>query len=312
MIEEKTLIVINVAANSGAAKCKWETIEKEVLQYIGGEVIVRVYSPPFDLQSFFKEIIKHEYYQFIVGGGDGTINFVANILYELQVQGLLKSFTLGALALGSSNDFFKPMAHLINGIPVRINIKSARFEDIGSVKIDNSNGEKLEKIFLVNAGLGVTADANFLFNNPNKLINFLKPKATQLAILATALITIFNHSNKTITIRIQKKIIEVAMSNLSIILIPYISGSFHYNKERSEKNRFDIFLCKEMGRLSLLKTLIDLSRGEFKIGKGRIVYYSKNLRIKSKNDIPLEIDGEIFLGRSFDFELISKKICLAT
>lgn len=311
MIEEKTLIVINEAAKSGAAKFKWETIEEEVLQYIGGEVIVRVYSPPFDLGSYFKEIIKQEYYQFIVGGGDGTINFVANILYELQVQGLLKSFTLGALALGSSNDFFKPEAHLINGIPVRINVKNARFEDIGIVKIVNSNGEKAEKIFLVNAGLGVTADANFLFNNPNGLIDFLKPRVTQLAILVTALITIFKHSNKTLTIRIQNEMIKVAMSNLSIILIPYISGSFHYKKERSEKDRFDIFLCKEMGRLSLLKTLIALSKGEFKTGEDRIVYYSKNLKIKSKNDIPLEIDGEIFLGSSFNFELIPKRICLA-
>ncbi len=37
MIEEKTLIVINEGANSGAAKGKWETIEKDVLQYIGGD-----------------------------------------------------------------------------------------------------------------------------------------------------------------------------------------------------------------------------------------------------------------------------------
>lgn len=304
MVEEKTLIIINGQANAGEAKRKWERMEKAVLQILKGKVIVKIYEPPYDLRSFLTDVAVRGYYRFIVGGGDGTINFVTNILYRLEQQGILKKVIIGALALGSSNDFFKPITHQIQNIPVRIDMKQAKFEDIGLVTIENNQGERKERIFVVNAGLGVTAQANYVFNNPNRIIAFLKPRATQLAILATAILTIFKYSNKRLTIRVNKKNIKVDLSNLSITLIPYVSGSFHYKKERAKSGTFDIFLCKDLGRIALLKTLITLSQGKFKIGANRIVDRSKLVEVKSNNDIPLEIDGEVFLGQQFKFQLM--------
>lgn len=311
MVEEKTLIIINGQANAGEAKRKWEVIEKAVLHNLDGKVIVKIYEPPYDLRSFLNDFANLGYYRFIVGGGDGTINFASNILYKLQQRGIIKNLILGALALGSSNDFFKPISHQIQNTPVRIDMEQAKFEDIGIVNIQNKQGKIKEKIFMVNAGLGVTAQANYLFNNPNGIIAFLKPRAAQLAILATAILTILKHSNKRLTIRFNKEIIKVDLSNLSITLIPYVSGSFHYKKERSKRGTFDIFLCKDMRRVALLKTLITLSQGKFKTGLNRIVDRSKVVEVQSKNDIPMEIDGEVFLGHYFKFQLKANVIRFA-
>jgi diacylglycerol kinase family enzyme len=237
---------------------------------------------------------------------------VANILYELQEQEVLDDYVLGALALGSSNDFFKPSSPDIQNIPVRIDFENTRPSDQGLVEITNARNEVIKKVFLVNAGLGVTSQANYLFNSPNRLIEFLKPRATHLAILLTAVLTILRHSNKAIKIRFQQKESRVQMSNLSITIIPYISGSFRYKDERGEGGFFDIYLCCNMGRMTLLKTLIDLSSGKFRVGRNRVIDRSRTVEVSSDIEMPLEVDGEIFMGHSFKFQLRMNAILLAS
>lgn len=304
-------IIINTAANAGRAASKWERIKKEVQANFKGNVSVMPYMPPFDLRSYVRQCAGSGIRNYIVGGGDGTLNYAANILYELEGEGLLENYALGALGLGSSNDFFKPSSRRIQNIPVRIDLQKATPSDRGLVRIANREGETCLKVFLVNAGLGVISQANYLFNHPNTLIHFLKPRATPLAIVVTALLTIFRHTNKTIDMGIDNKVCRVDMSNVSITIVPFISGSFRYKEERDKEGVFDVYLCHDMGRMELLKTLIDLSKGTFGAGKNRVITTARTADIVSEEEIPLELDGEILTGNSFQFELNRKAILLA-
>lgn len=312
MRRSNVAILINEAANAGKAKGRWERIKNEVLAGFNGNVLIKLYEPPYDLGSYLKECADLGVCNYIVGGGDGTLNYVANILYKFEGAGFLKDYVLGALALGSSNDFFKPSSRLIKNIPVRINMEKPKPSDRGAVRIRDAQNKTIEKVFLVNAGLGVTAQANYLFNHPNTLIAFLKPRATQLAIIVTAVLTILGHRNRTIQMEIHEGVSEVQMSNLSITIIPFISGSFRYKKERDTSGVFDIYLCRNMGRMALLKTLIDLSSGKFREGKNRVIDTATTVEITSGNEIPLELDGEIFMGYDFKFELNANAILLAS
>ena len=311
MRNNEVVIIINAAANGGKARGKWERIKKEVLAHFKGKVTIQEYVPPFDLKAYLKGCARAGIRQFIAGGGDGTLNYTANILYELERGKFLEDYVLGALGLGSSNDFFKPRSRSFHDIPVRIDLEKARRSDRGRVCITNAQKEITQRVFLVNAGLGVTSNANYLFNNPDPLIGFLKPRATSLAILLTALQTIFRHTNKTIDLLVHGSVSRVAMSNLSITLIPFISGSFRYKEHRETEGVFDLYLCRDMGRMELLRTLVALSRGAFRAGKHRMITTARTVAIRSGEDIPLEVDGEIFMGSAFQFEIDHHAIRLA-
>ena len=89
--------------------------------------------------------------------------------------------------------------------------------------------EFFHKYFLLNASMGVTAEANNLFNNPDAVLKFLKKHFTGLAILYAAFRTIFSYKN------FEAKIIfdsyetySFNISNLSIIKSPNISGDLSY------------------------------------------------------------------------------------
>ena len=57
---------------------------------------------------------------FIAAGGDGTVSALADELVWARGRIPLGEFTLGAVGLGSSNDFHKPFGRAVGGVPVRI------------------------------------------------------------------------------------------------------------------------------------------------------------------------------------------------
>jgi hypothetical protein len=115
--------------------------------------------------------------EFISAGGDGTVNALVNALASMLGPEELRNVTVGALGLGSSNDFHKPYTHTIHGFPARIDFDRARPRDAGCLSFDSCR-----RFFLVNASAGVTANANAFFNGPDTGLRLLKSVSTAAAI----------------------------------------------------------------------------------------------------------------------------------
>lgn len=100
---------------------------------------------------------------FIAAGGDGTVNRLLNTLLNAPVEA--RELTLGAIGLGSSNDFHKPFnpASMLQGIPLRLDETRSRPCDVIQVRC-LQDGRMEQKFGIINASIGIAARANARYN----------------------------------------------------------------------------------------------------------------------------------------------------
>ena len=76
----------------------------------------------------------------IAGGGDGTVNAVLSALVTHAGAARLRRIKVGAVGLGSSNDFHKPFGTTLAGIPCRLDRHRLRDHDIGRLDYEDPQG----------------------------------------------------------------------------------------------------------------------------------------------------------------------------
>lgn len=310
MKPNKVAILVNLDAKQGMAKYAWKEISHDVLNYFPEDTLVLTYSIPFDIEQVILELINSKKVDgFVSAGGDGSLNFVLNAIIKTQKDNA-KNFYLGSIGLGSSNDFLKPNSNKIKKIPVRMNWLKSRLADVGLVQYENSKGKQKTRYFVINANMGVTASANYSFNNPGKILAFLKKKWTNLAIMFAALNGIFCYRNYPVNMLIDKTLSkEIQLSNLSVIKNPNISGKFRYSQKIVYNDGFlGLNYCNGMTKYELIATLFGLLKGKFIANSKRETYKIKSLDVISKDLVPIETDGEVFLGNKIRFKILPKTI----
>ena len=307
-------LLLNTYAGGGSAKKKWEQIESAVQKNINKVKIINL-DNSVDTSKVIQEAEKNDDKDFIIAGGDGTINFFLNDLINTIDSKEIVKYKIGAIGIGSSNDFHKPghNENLINGIPTKINFNSCEQRDVGMIKY-KVGSEFFHKYFLLNASMGVTAEANNLFNNPDAVLKFLKKHITGLAILYAAFRTIFSYSN------FEAKIIfdsyetySFNISNLSIIKSPNISGDLSYPSDADYQNGlYDIYLTHSMNKLDLITLLKSLANKDFP--KNDKTKYCKTSKIKvtAVKDFLIEFDGETISTNYAEFSILNKYLNICT
>ena len=122
----------------------------------------------------------------VAAGGDGTVNGVLN---AILTNGAV---ALGAIGLGSSNDFHKPFApeKCVDGVPVRVDPRTRCARDVGKATLIEPGGATRIRYFVLNASVGVVAQGNAFFNTPDRTVRALKKTSVELAIAYAALVSI--------------------------------------------------------------------------------------------------------------------------
>ncbi len=306
-------LLINPKASGGTALQKWEAVKEEVF--------TKLNYPPYiflnginTLQSNIKTALINGERNFISAGGDGTLNLLLNELINSCSSNQLKEIKIGAIGLGSSNDFYKPFSRnkMIQSIPALINFAECGLRDVG--KIDyGENGMTKSKYFIINSSIGITAEANHFFNNPNKVLKLLKKKNTALAIIYAAINQIFKYKNfEAEIIYSSTGKISSKITNLGIIKNPNFSGSMHYgDKAEYENGLFNVHLCYDMNLQERIKLFFALSTGRFNKIKKTKSWVTNNLTVSSNKFFAIEFDGEIIRTNSVQFSILEKliKVC---
>ena len=306
---KKTAILLNRKANHGRAGGKWSAIESRVRSTFLQNAIEPDIFEADDVSNSVSSLIEVGYQMFIAAGGDGSMHY---LLQEIMKSSKSSELILGAVGLGSSNDFHKPFRETINGVPLRINPERAKMHDVGCVRYTDQAGCAQTRYFLINASIGVTANANWLFNHPDSLLQRLKGRFVSLAIIYAAIKTIMKHQGYKFRIKTETFCTNGQISNIAVLKSPHVSGSFTYDQQlRFDDGLLGLNICEGSGRRRLLGVLFDLSRGVFSGKPGRISTYIRQVYIDTMGDwVPLEMDGEVVQASDIYFSILPKALAV--
>jgi diacylglycerol kinase family enzyme len=288
-------IILNTSAAAGNAEKKWNSIKDLIREKFNNVTIIDVYKNA-SVEKIKQDILNNGNANLIIAGGDGTVNYFINKLIEVLDEKEIKKIKIGVIGIGSSNDFCKPSAQeiFINSIPCKINFDNTQLRDVGILKY-KSGSQILQKHFLLNASVGVTAEVNKLFNNPDPILKFLKKYFMKLAIIHAALKTIFLYNNFYSKIVFDSyETYSFPVSNLSIIKSPNISGDLSYPGEADYQNGlYCIYLAHSMNRLGLINLLKSLSKKVFPKSEQTMYCETPKIKVTAGQDFLIEFDGEI-------------------
>jgi diacylglycerol kinase family enzyme len=245
----------------------------------------------------------------VSAGGDGSMHYLVNYLLKEEEENV-RHVTLGAIGLGSSNDFLKPFGEKIKDVPVRINCdEGTMLHDAGTVTYFDDKDFKQKKYFIVNASVGVTAQANWNFNHPDFLLRLLKKRATGAAIVYTAVSTILRHHNKVLSLKFNGREFNTSISNINILKVPFVSGCFFYTQPVSRTDgQLGLNICINMSKRELLSVLNQLQNGSFPPNSKTVTEFTSGIDIVSDNAFVFECDGETERSRSLNVSIVPNAI----
>ncbi|MBI3070910.1 MAG: hypothetical protein HYY84_02160 [Deltaproteobacteria bacterium] len=258
------------------------------------------------------EALEHGVAVFVAAGGDGTVNALLNAVVGLRGSRALDALTLGAVGLGSSNDFHKPFHRLERGIPLTIDLAARRSRDVCRLHfMESANNGSLSRsrLFIVSASVGIVANANAAFNDAAGLQSWLKSRSTSAAILYAATRTILNHRNIVARLTLDGLAHKAAITNLSILKTPFVSGSFRFDSPVAPDNGLlSVNLCDGMTRGEALRTLFDLSHGRFLGRPKRRNWQVASLAVDATQPFAVELDGEVVTAARAEFSVLGERI----
>lgn len=300
------IILLNKYSNNGRGLRRWEKFRPELE--------AKFFSDDYTLISDFEEFSKRLRWEFnrgerllVSAGGDGTINFLLNQVMQMK-RWERKKVVMGAIGLGSSNDFHKPLSEnkYKNGkVPLKLDYENAVQHNVGQVDFEDENGKWQRRYFIINCSIGIIAQANYLFNSKEKVIKWLKSKWVPGTIWYSALKTLFTAKNVLAKIKVGNKSFSSEVTSLSVVINPHISGNLCYDFNISSQSDFlGVALCERMRILTRLKTILSLARSKFLGLPNTRSWKASRIEICPVSPTPLELDGEVFLARKIKIKLL--------
>lgn len=311
MIEQVT-IVVNPYCHQGRGWKRWLAIRERVKRSIPAPVTEAVTEKGLSLSELLLPLLQHASSNCIISaGGDGSLHVLVNALIRLDRTGSSR-IPIGAIGLGSSNDFLKPFHTFIQGVPVQIDItKPYRQQDAGKAVYADAAGQAGEKYFVVNASFGATAEGNWHFNHPGPVLRWLKKRASAMAISYTAMATILRFISRPASVYFNGKEMSLLFSNINLVKKPFVSGSLHYTQApQPDDGRLGLHICMNMRRWELLQTLLQLEKGRFPQGSQRLSAYTDAFSFTAADPFVFECDGETEKAIQVTISVIPKAFTL--
>ena len=300
------LVLLNKNSNNGKGLKRWEKFRPELEE----KSLLRKYSvmsDPENFSQYLRQEVKKGERLLVSAGGDGTIHFLLNQIMQIKKR-VRQELVLGAIGLGSSNDFHKPYSpvkHKNGRIPIRLDHENAVLHNVGQVDFEDESGKWQRKYFVINSSIGIIAQANYLFNSRERIVRWLKSRWVEGTIWYSALKTLFASRNVPVKIKIGKERYSTEATSLSVVINPHVSGNFCYDFNLSPQSDFlGVALCEKMGILSRLRTLFSLARSKFSGLPKTRSWRTDAIEIIPSTLTPLELDGEIYVARRIRIKLL--------
>jgi diacylglycerol kinase family enzyme len=305
------LVFLNPRAGHGRGITRWKRARPLIEERTGGLDLVEIES--FEgLADAVRTAVDAGERVLVAAGGDGTVNLVLHAIMLLGVEGRSADLVLGAVGLGSSNDFHKPhrAGSFIGGVPVRLDCVEPQPHDVIRVDLEDAEGHRATRYAIMNASLGITAEANAAFTESTGVIRAVSRASVDAGIVASVLRTLAAYRDIQCRIAIDDaEEGSFAVSNLGVIKNPHFAGSFCYDTlVEPADGRLGVNLCEGLTRFQVLATLAALSRGRFTGRPKTRSWVCERVSVEGDRTFALETDGEVVRATRAEFSVCPKAI----
>lgn len=303
-------VLLNPCAGGGRAERRWRELEPEVGRRLGSYVLVTA-SPPA-LEEELGRLVRQGTRDFVAAGGDGTVNLLLESLIAGVDESALPCLRLGAVGLGSSNDFHKAgnPPRKVDGVPLKLDRAGARLHDVGRLRYRDDRGDDQVRHWIINASIGTTAEANHFFNHPNTLLRVLKRVSPWRGIIYAAVREIVEYRSRRMVLSLDGEApIEVLVKNLGIVKNPHFSGDLCYDSPyEPDSGYFYVHLLEQVSPTRLASTVWGLLHARFTGQRGTRSWRARHLEVTADQPFPVEFDGETIVTRQATFDLLPRVI----
>jgi diacylglycerol kinase family enzyme len=297
-------------------KKKWSYFKNNTDLVTSQDIVYDNFETGDNLQNELKKAILHHIHEghvhFVAAGGDGTVNALVNAIADLPIE-YGQKVIMGAIGLGSSNDFHKPntnqLPSIFGKIPYCLDFEKIQKHDLCMALFKNE-----KKYFIINAGLGITANGNNIFNNKPVPIKLLKMIHIELAIFYASALAFITYKPQSVQINYTTKngksvTNSFFLSNFGIVKNRHFAGSLHYPIGPDKNDGlFEIYGFYNMGYFKIIRCFISLYKGIVRGGKNTIQDSVSNIEFSSIDEFPFETDGEVFLTKKVSFKIDSRGV----
>jgi diacylglycerol kinase (ATP) len=296
------LIIVNGRAHGGNGARRWRTVA-DALKETGTRFEVVTTGSAAEAERAVIDAPRQGHDVVVAAGGDGTVNGVLNAILDSNVN-----VALGAIGLGSSNDFHKPFAShkQLGGVPVRLDATRAIRADVGRARLTDPSGITRTRYFVLNASLGVVAQGNAFFNAPDQTLRALKKTSVDLAIAYAAVVSIARFTPVTLNLSLDDQPVRrVQITALGILKKVHFAGGMRYDTPvTATDGMFRVNVWESMGRWSIVSLILALYRGQFSGRKHTQTHRAQRVRITADPPLDFELDGEVSKVSESDVEVI--------
>ena len=279
-----TVVILNPTAGNLETLRDWQ----ERVESIVRGWPIRITAHQGEAEGLARRAVEEGFGRIVAAGGDGTVNHVAN-----GIAG--SNAALGILPMGTVNVFAMELGLPSNDLELCWQVVEAG--NMRLVDLPSANG----KYFVQLGGVGLDAQAvketSFAFKRSLGPLSYLISAAQ---ILARQPPKLFVESE------------DASIREGSFVLVGngrLYGGPFPFFKHAViDDGLLDIVVFKRLGYLEIIKYLHDVVFSS-EIRAPEIEYFqTRCLRIRSEQDVPLELDGELAGNCPVDFQMHEKTL----
>lgn len=250
-----------------------------------------------DAAKAFIEKYKNYKKTIIVGGGDGSLNEICNVIYEND----LANTSLGLIPMGTGNDFSKNFSYKNFKVESLLNLKEKK---IDLIKVNDKVGINVLSLGFDTVVLEKAYE--YLDKNPSlgkKAYFFGVIKALKYLSYQNLSLTLYDKNYR--EIKLEDEFLLSAICNGGY----YGSGFNPAPSARIDDGILNLVYAKKLPSLLLPSLIIRYKHGLLENSKYLDEIKVKKGQIKSDEKILANIDGEIFENKIINFEIIEN--CLS-
>lgn len=291
--------------SSKAGKTEFDINEKDIEKIYNKEdfeenvQIIRTSYEDHATDSAKAFIEKYKNYKktIIVGGGDGSLNEICNVIYEND----LANTSLGLIPMGTGNDFSKNFSYKNFKVESLLNLKEKK---IDLIKVNDKVGINVLSLGFDTVVLEKAYE--YLDKNPSlgkKAYFFGVIKALKSLSYQNLSLTLYDKNYK--QIKLEDEFLLSAICNGGY----YGSGFNPAPSAKIDDGILNLVYAKKLPSLLLPSLIIRYKHGLLENSKYLDEIKVKKGQIKSDEKILANIDGEIFENKIINFEIIEN--CLS-